>query len=191
MNTLAHKGTQTLCTERLTLRRYALCDAVSMYKNYATDERVTRFLSWEPYKRIEDVEAFLSSEMDEYQHQDKYHWAIELGGEVIGGISAVSIDESNHSCEIGYGIGYEFWNKGITSEALLAVMKFFFSEVGMHRIMAKHNIENPASGKVMMKCGMTYEGRLRGHYLQPDGTCTDSAIYGILKDEFVREMQHK
>lgn len=40
------------------------------------------------------------------------------------------------------------------------MIKFLFDEVGMHRIMAKHDIENPASGKVMKKCGMTYEGKI-------------------------------
>ena len=188
---LTHKGTRELRTERLTLRKYLMSDAEAMYKNYLTDERVTRFLSWKPYKSVEEARSFLSTQVDEYANDNVYHWAIELNDEVIGGISAFSISEKNRSCEIGYCIAYDFWNKGIVSEALRAVMDFLFAEVGMHRIMAKHAAENPASGKVMIKCGMTYEGKLREYYLHYDGTRSDSLVYGILKDEFSKYMKDK
>lgn len=183
---LIHKGTQELHTERLKLRKFILSDARFMYKNYATDQRVTQFLTWKPYKNIDDIKAFLSAKIDDYRFQNVYHWAIEINDEIIGSISTISIDEKNHSCEIGYCIGCNFWNKGITSEALLAVMDFLFNEVNMHRIIAKHDIQNPASGKVMLKCNMTQEGRLREHYKRHDETYSDSLVYGILRNEFVR-----
>ena len=182
---LLHKGTRELCTKRLKLRKYMLSDAIYMYKNYASDERVTRFLTWTPYKCIEDVESFLADRIAEYAYETMYHWAIELEGEIIGSISTTFIDEKNHSCEIGYCIGYDYWNKGFTSEALIAVIDFLFNEIGINRIMAKHDIENPASGKVMLKCNMTYEGTLRKHYLRFDGTYSDSLVYSILKSDFL------
>lgn len=181
---LQHKGTKELKTERITLRRFILYDAKSMYKNYATDERVTRFLSWTPYVCVEDVESFLQSVIEEYESISTYHWAIEVDGEIIGSISTISIDEKNCSCEVGYCIAYDYWNKGITSEAFHLIMKFLFEEVEMNRIMAKHDVENPASGKVMQKCGMAYEGRLREHYKRHDGTFSDALVYGILRREF-------
>lgn len=181
---LVHKGTQELCTKRLKLRKFTLSDATCMFRNYATDERVTKFLTWEPYKDIKDIEAFLSDQINGYKCLNVYHWAIEINNEMIGSISTTSIDEKNCNCEIGYCIGYDYWNKGITSEALRAVINFLFNEVGMHRITARHDIENPASGKVMLKCNMTYEGKLREHYLRPDGTYSDSLVYGILKNEY-------
>lgn len=181
---LTHKGTQELHTERLKLRRFVLSDAKDMYQNYATDARVTKFLSWTPYESLADVERFLSYTIDEYIYPHVYHWAIEVNDEVIGSISTISVDHKNCSCEIGYCISYDYWNQGITSEALSAVMQFLFHEVGMHRIMAKHDVENPASGKVMEKCNMTYEGTLRQHYLRHDGTYSDSLIYSILEHEF-------
>ena len=188
---LTHKGARELRTERLTLRKYLISDAEAMYKNYLTDERVARFLNWEPYKCVEDARSFLSSQIDEYTNDNVYHWAIELDNEVIGGISAYSIDEKNHSCVIGYCIAYDFWNKGLISEATLAMMDFLFSEVGMRRVESRHDVENPASGKVMIKCGMTYEGRSREYYLRHDGTCSDSLVYGILKEEFSKYMKDK
>ena len=179
---LKHKGTQELFTERLRLRRYNISDAGNMFKNYASDARVTKFLSWKPYKSVKDVENYLTGVISKYVSPDVYHWAIEINGEIIGSISVMSVDEKNHNCEIGYCIGHDYWSKGITSEALSAVMTFLFKEVGMHRIFAKHDVENPASGKVMQKCNMMYEGRLREHYLRHDGTYSDALVYSSLQD---------
>lgn len=55
---LAHTGTREILTDRLTLRRFLLSDAEQMFQNYAADGRVTRFLTWEPYKSVEDVRVF-------------------------------------------------------------------------------------------------------------------------------------
>ena len=62
---------------------------------------------------------------------------------------------------IGYCISKKWWNKGITSEALKALIKYFFEEVGVNRVESRHDPSNPNSGKVMMKCGMKYEGTIR------------------------------
>lgn len=99
---LIHKGTQELCTKRLKLRKFTLLDAAYMYKNYATDERVTKFLTWKPYKSIEDIETFLSDVINKYTCKNVYHWAIEINNEMIGSISTVSIDEKIVNCELGY-----------------------------------------------------------------------------------------
>lgn len=188
---LKHKGTQELYTERLRLRRYDISDAGNMFKNYASDARVTKYLSWKPYKNVKDVENYLTGVISKYVSSDVYHWAIEINGEIIGSISVMFVDEKNHNCEIGYCIGHDYWSKGITSEALSAVMTFLFKEVGMHRIFAKHDVENPASGKVMQKCDMTYEGRLREHYLRHDGTYSDALVHSILKNEYLKKHLQK
>lgn len=179
---LNHKGTQEIVTERLLLRKYKMSDAENMFKNYANDERVTRFLTWKPYACSEDVKSFLKSVIESYDEPSAYNWAIEYEGEIIGGISAMFVDDMRRNCEAGYCIGYDFWNKGITSEALSAIINYLFNEVGMHRIMAKHDVENPASGEVMKKCGMTFEGRMKEYYRRYDGTYSDSLIYGIIND---------
>ena len=152
---LEHKGTRELNTKRLSLRRFILSDAAAMYKNYATDERVSKFLSWKPYSCIEDVEDYLSDLISQYTKLNIYHWAIEMDSEIIGSISTIAINDKNCNCEIGYCLGYDYWNKGITTEALYAIMSFLFNEVGIHRIMAKHDVENPSSGRVLEKCNMT------------------------------------
>ena len=183
MKIIKHKGTKNIITERLQLRKYSVNDAEDIYKNYATDERVTKFLTWQPYSNIESLREFISTQVSNYS-MSVYNWVIEYKGQVVGSISVTSSDEKNESCEIGYCIGYEFWNLGIMTEAMSAILKFLFCDVGYHRIYAKHDVDNPASGKVMKKCNMVYEGRLREHYLRHDGNYSDSLIYSILKSEF-------
>ena len=179
---LDHQGTKKIETQRLLLRKYCESDAADIFKNYASDEEVTRFLPWEPYENVEDVKLFISSQLANDSIR-AYNWVISYGGEVTGSISVTSLNEQNESCEIGYCLGRAFWNQGILSEALAAVVAFLFGEVSFHRVMAKHDVENPASGRVMQKCGMVYEGRLREHYRRRDGSFADAQVYGLLKQE--------
>ena len=179
---LNHKGTKEIHTNRLLLRKYRLSDAGEMFENYANDDRVTKYLSWKTYSKLSDIIPFLEMSIKDYEKMGTYHWAIEYEGKMIGRIAVMSVDDLRNNCEVGYCIGYEFWNKGITSEALAAVISFLFKEVGMHRVLAKHDVENPASGEVMKKCGMTYEGRLKEYYLRHDGTYSDALVYGIVNE---------
>ena len=185
---LTHKGTRSIYTSRLCLRRYRIEDVINIFKNYATDKRVTKFLSWQPYEKIETLERFVEDQVLSYT-DNKYNWVIEYTSQVIGSVSVIREDEQNESCEIGYCIGRDFWGKGITTEAVTAVLQYLFCEVGYHRIFAKHDVDNPASGKVMQKCNMIYEGRLRGYYLRHDGAFSDTLVYSILKDEFQKDLR--
>ena len=181
---LTHTGTARIVTERLILRKYALYDAEAVYENYANDAEVTKYLSWRPYKNVGEVRDFLSYRLIGDSRRNNYRWAIEFERRVIGGVSAESVDEKNRSCEIGYCVGRGFWNRGFATEALGAVIRHMFINVGVNRISGKHDAENAASGRVMEKCGMVREGRLRGYYIRHDGTVSDSIAYGILKSDF-------
>ncbi len=66
---------------------------------------------------------------------------------MIGSISVISIDERNCSYQVGYGIGYDFWNMGLMSEVPKAVLAFLFDEVGVERIVIKNDVKNPESAK--------------------------------------------
>lgn len=181
---IAHKGTKRLDTERLCLRRYAQGDAVDIFKNYATDAEVTKFLSWPPYERLADLESFIGGQIASYDDTSRYVWVIQYQGEVIGSISVTASDEQNAVCEIGYCMGRAYWGKGFMTEALRAVLRFLFMEVDYHRIYAKHDVENPASCRVMEKSGMAYEGRLRGYYHRGGEGYSDALLYAILREDF-------
>lgn len=180
---LKHIGTESIKTERLLLRRYCSGDAADIFRNYASDERVTKYLSWTPYTSVEALAGFVAVQTARYSG-NVYNWVIEYQGQAVGSISVTAIDERNESCEIGYCLGYAFWNKGLMTEAVVAVLEFLLCVAGFHRVMAKHDVDNPASGKIMVKCNMTYEGKLREHYLRHDGTYSDALVYSILKSDF-------
>jgi len=180
---LQHKGTQTIETERLVLRQARMEDAQLMYRNWANDPEVTKFLTWPTHGNIEVTEKLLASWVDSYQRDDYYQWMIVLKetGEPIGSIMANTVGRAQ-SAHIGYCIGKTWWHKGIMSETLKAVMDFLFDEVGYHRVESLHDSNNPNSGAVMRKCGMKYEGTLRQADRNNQGIC-DACYYGLLASE--------
>lgn len=181
---VTHKGTVTLETPRLLLRRASTEDALPMFRNWASDSRVTEFLTWPTYKTPETAIPVLTDWADSYKKDDFYQWMIVLKelGEPIGTISVVGQNPKVASAEIGYCIGSRWWHRGIMTEALGAVMDFLFDQVGMERIEARHDVENPHSGGVMIKCGMKYEGTSRRSGHSNRGIC-DLARYAILRSD--------
>lgn len=153
---MVHKGTKELMTDRLMLRRFLIDDAETMFINWANDPEVTKFLSWEPHGNIEITKSLLQSWVKEYENLNYYNWAVVYDGQLIGSIGLLSMKDEVGEAEAGYCISKAYWGKGIMAEALAAVINYSFDEVGFNRIIAKHNVQNPNSGKVMKKCGMKY-----------------------------------
>ena len=182
---MRHCGTKPIETERLLLRRFTLDDARAMYENWASDPDVTKFLTWPAHAGINVSKAVLEEWVSLYAENNYYQWAIVLkahGTDPIGSISAVRMDEAVEKVHIGYCLGKEWWRRGIMSEALKAVMDFFFDEVGANRIDSRHDPRNPHSGMVMKKCGMKYEGTMRSADRNNQGIC-DACWYALLKSE--------
>ena len=181
---LTHRGTVTLKTPRLVLRRLTVDDAQNMYNNWATDEKVTKYLAWEPYTDIEKLREFIAKCVSEYDNPKCYHWVIECSGAIVGTINLHDIQDKPERCELGYCIGSKWWNQGIVTEAVGAVIRFSFEELNANKVCALHDTENIGSGRVMQKNGMKWEGVLREHKLRKDGTRGDLACYAILKSEW-------
>lgn len=181
-----HIGTKLIETNRLILRKFEITDSENMFKNWGSDPKVTKYLSWQTHKNIKDSEDIINLWISNYKDSSVYNWVIELKeiNEVIGNISIVKLDNVNQSCEIGYSIGSKYWNRGITTEAFQIVINFLFKEVGINRICAKHDIDNIASGEVMKKCKMTYEGILREVKFRND-RFSSLAVYSILRSEWL------
>ena len=182
---MEHKGTKTLETPRLILRPFTAQDGPAMYKNWTGDSEVTRFLTW-PTHPSEEVSCHLAAYWEEKGREpDQYQWAIvpkDLN-EPIGSLAVVSQREDIAMCELGYCIGKSWWGKGVMTEAVRAVIRYLFDQVGMNRIQAAHDISNPASGKVMQKAGMTFEGVHRQASKNNTGVC-DVAMYAILRKDY-------
>lgn len=180
-----HLGTKPLETNRLILRRFVINDIQDIYDNWASDAEVTKFLMWPTHRSTEDTRTFFSSLIEKYSQANLYSWGIELKelGKVVGNISVVGLDEKVESVHIGYCIGKPWWNKGITSEAFKAVIKYLMEEVKVNRIESRHDPKNPNSGKVMEKCGLKFEGILKESDYNNQGIC-DAAWYALLKKEY-------
>lgn len=182
---LTHKRTQTIETPRLILRRAAACDAEPMFRNWASDPEVTKFLTWPAHDSVAVSQTIIENWILEYAQDNYYQWMIVLRdlGEPVGSISVVRQNERVDEVEIGYCIGKRWWHQGIVSEALSAVIEYLFTEVGVNRIAARHDPNNPHSGGVMRKCGMKYEGTHRSSDRNNQGIC-DAAQYAILRAEW-------
>lgn len=181
---ITHKGTKTIQTERMILRRFTVEDAQAMYENWACDDRVSRYVSWDAHQSPEETRKILTLWCGQYEKTDTYNWLMEYQGTPIGNISVVHVNEKNEWAEIGYCMGHAWWNQGLMTEAARAVIDFLFAEVGLHRIEIGHLPENPASGRVAQKCGLTLEGVRRQCFKKSDGRFFDVCIYGILRDEW-------
>lgn len=181
---MINKGTVRLETDRLVLRRFVAEDAGCMFRNWASDEEVTRYLTWPAHENTGVTAYVLNDWIPRYENSDYYNWAIELKetGEAVGNISVVELNESIEEASVGYCLGRKYWGQGIMPEALGEVIAFLFDEVQLNRVQAGHDVNNPKSGRVMEKAGMKYEGTFRQHGLNNRGI-VDVACYGVLKDE--------
>jgi ribosomal-protein-alanine N-acetyltransferase len=76
-----------------------------------------------------------------------------------------------------------FWGKGYGTEAVRALVGYGFNQLKLNRIFASHYANNPASGKILQKLGMQYEGRLSKHYCKW-GEYVDAELYGVLASNY-------
>ena len=182
---LTHRGTKTIETDRLILRQFTMDDAEPMFRNWASDDQVTRYLTWPTHESVEISKMVLTDWTSHYSEPDFYNWAIVLkenGPEPIGNISVVHVKDRTLCATMGYCMSRAHWRKGIMAEALTAVIAFLFDEVGFNRIEADHDPNNPASGRVMEKSGMRHEGILRQAGRSNQGII-DVSRWAILKSD--------
>ena len=182
---MRHSGTKTLETERLILRRFTVEDAEDMYQNRCSDSRVNKFLTWDVHKSIDETVELMKIFVERYENPARYCWAIVFKetNRVIGTIAAPTVKERTETVEVTYAIAFSYWGKGIAAEALKAVISYLFDEVGVNRIEAGHDSNNPNSGKVMVKVGMKREGVLRQAGRNNQGLF-DLVMYSLLRSDY-------
>lgn len=151
---MIYENTPLIETNRLILRKFTADDAEDAMAIFK-DEQVNAFLPWFTVKTLKEAEMFLQSNfLAFYDKNISYNYAIELksNSRVIGYVTVHDIDGSN---DLGYGLQKEFWHKGITTEACLALINRL-RQTGLPFITATHDTNNKNSGEVMKKLGMTY-----------------------------------
>ncbi len=183
---MQHKGTQTLETPRLILRRFQPEDAQDVFSNWMGQTEVARYTGWPVLENVFETEGLVTAWCAAYEDPHIYNWAITCKGDghAIGAVSAVNFSDRHARCEIDYALAKQYWNTGIMTEALGAVIDYLLCSVGCHKICGCCAAENPASGRVMEKCGMVREGYQRGQYKNREGTYSDLVLYGLLQEDY-------
>lgn len=176
---IQHKGTMTLETVRLVLRKFHPSDADGMYHNWSSDPEVCKFLSWGPHTDINITRRRVFDIIQNYFYNNSYNWAIieKRTSVIIGNISVEVLNDKAQTCEVGYCLGRAYWSQGIMTEALRAVMSYMLYDIGYKKIQAKYDVLNIASGKVMEKAGMQYEKTIYQVNHRRDGSLRDIVIY--------------
>jgi ribosomal-protein-alanine N-acetyltransferase len=152
-----------------------------------TDARVTQFYHVVPLKEEQDMHRVIDWLKSRYEDRLGIRWAIALKDQkqIIGTIGFNSITD-RHKATVVYALRPEYWNKGYTTEAIKAVLRFGFEELWLNRIEAEVMPGNVSSVKVLAKTGFSYEGLLRQWTLW-NGVYFDMNMYAILASEFASE----
>lgn len=165
--TLSYTPPDELSTSRLKLWPSATSDAEAIFKAYATDVQVTRYLSWYPHKAQEDTLEFLARCDQARDAGTDFAYLMEDRGEgSVLGMIEVRVQE--HAVEFAYVLRRDSWGHGFMTEALSALVDDALAHPAIWRIYALCDVENPASAKVMMKIGMVQEGVRRRHAVYPN-----------------------
>lgn len=138
-----------------------------------------------PYTN-ESADFWFKMSQEGFEKKDAFIFAIRDKEtlKLMGGIG-LHLTPQHHKSEVGYWIAKPFWNKGYVTEALKAVLKFAFEELKLNKVYASYYPHNPASGKIMEKCGMKHEAFLKEEYYTL-GRYLDVNRFSILKSDYSR-----
>lgn len=184
---------ETLLTRRLLLRKLTMEDAPVFFARLGSSEKVTEHMLWVPHRDISESVGSIQKVLQRYETGKCYRWGITLrgSGELIGIIELLGFEESAGTCSFAYMLGEDFWGQGYGTEAVGAAFRFAFSKLEISTINADHFAENPASGAVMRKAGMTRLGIVPGKY-KKNGVFHDAVQYRITKEDWnIRETERE
>ena len=173
---------KSLKTERLRLRKVKLGDADAIFRQYAQDPEVAKYVSWRAHRDIAETREYVRMCLLAWDVGKAFHWVIERNEDkqTIGMMIARVSDEK---WELGYVLARPYWGRGYMTEALKALIAWALKQKDIYRIWAVCDIDNGASARVMEKVGMEREGILRRWSVHPNISPEprDSYCYAIVK----------
>ena len=174
----------TIGTKRLRLRPFQTTDAEAVHRLAGSQDVAAGTFLPHPMDR-QAAQDWVTERLKDQAAGTGVTFALTLleNGELIGsiGMELMLVHEQGR---LTYWLGRDYWNQGYGTEAVTALVEYGFNSLSLHRIYAPHFHTNPASGRVLQKVGMTYEGRLREHYLR-FGQRIDVELYGMIRNEFL------
>jgi len=172
-----------IVTERLLLRRFRATDAAAVAAMCSTDAVQRGTLSL-PYPYDEACALSWIEGHDEAFAHGRYEYAVtDKATGALYGCMGIFCNFTHGVGELGYWFGPAHWGKGYATEAAQAMIRAAFTAWGLNKVYGRHFTDNPASGRVMEKSGMQYEGTLRQHLRKGEGY-KDIVCRGILKSEW-------
>ena len=173
-----------LKTPRLVLRDLRPSDDLALFEVFK-DEEVTRYYDTDVFTDITQAQELITFLNTRYEKGTGIRWAITRQGEdqLIGTIGFNSWNKASQVGVIGYELAKPYWNQGIISEALQAMLDFGFSTDTVNRVEALVMPGNIASVRVLRKYNFQLEGLLRekGYW---KGAFHDLEMYALLKREY-------
>jgi len=175
----------TLDASRLSLRWITAADTDAFYAIYSNPE-VMRYWSTPPLADSKAAANLIQKIHDDWKRRAILKWGIALrtDDQLIGSITLFNLDFNHRRSEIGYALGRPYWGNGYMHEALMAVLKYAFEVLDLHRIEADVDPRNAASIKTLERLGFQREGYLRERW-QVNGEIQDAFFYGLLRREWV------
>jgi ribosomal-protein-alanine N-acetyltransferase len=169
----------TLETERLILRQLEASDAQDAFL-FMSDEENTRYYDPAPMTQLEQAEKSIERHRRRFAQREALRWGITLKGEnrVIGN-GGYAWDADNQLAVLSYILAKRYWNQGIMTEALTAMIQFGFEHIHLHRIEAQVAYPNLASARLLEKLGFQEEGRLRDRQYV-DNQFVDERIFALI-----------
>lgn len=158
MNCRNHLKKDELKTKRLILRKIKKSDAQHIFNNYANDEEVTKYLTWNVHEDIKVTEKIVDTWIEEEKDPQTIRYVITLNDidEPIGMIDVVNIYDNIP--EIGYCLSRKMWNKGYMTEACNEFLKYLF-DIGFKEVRIGAVEQNIGSNRVIEKCGFKFVGK--------------------------------
>ena len=173
---------KSLKTDRLSLRKAKLADAEAIFRQYATDPEVTKYVSWRAHRNLEETRDYMRMCSLAWDVGKAFHWVIERAADkqVMGMMIARADAEK---WELGYVLARQHWGRGFMTEALKELIAWALKQKDIYRVWAVCDVDNLASARVMEKSGMQREGVLRRWSVHPNLSPEprDSYCYAIVK----------
>jgi ribosomal-protein-alanine N-acetyltransferase len=178
----------TIETPRLILKKISMDNLYDMNR-YASLEETSKYLVWTPHLNLLETRGTIEFHMNQYKKGLAPDWGINHKADklFIGTCGFTSIDEYNNSAELGYVLSPEYWRQGLMKEALGAIMKVAFSDIGFHRLTVRIMDGNIASVRLAESMGFVYEGTARECQIIK-GKYATVHTYSILIDEYEKRM---
>ena len=173
----------TLTSTRLVLRPLKPSDAADVQRLAGAKEIADTTMNI-PHPYADGMaEAWIESAADAFRQREQAVLAITDSSGILVGAISLRIESGQGSAELGYWIGLPYWGRGYATEAVRAMVRYGFDELGLNRIHAQHFARNPASGRVLEKAGFTHEGFHRARVLKNE-RFEDMHTFAVLRADF-------